>query len=103
MPLFCVLLIGSLFAGDIGIEVTDRPAAFVDLAKRARPFTRFDGATRAPIDGNGWPASDGQVVLFDLRPIRAWSPPADDPALFQPDMSGVYQIRFHGQAAVTNG
>lgn len=78
-----------------------RPSPFVDLAREARPFTKFDG-TAAPVDRNGWPLSDGQVVLFDERPVKAWAPPADDPALFQPDMSGAYQLSFTGQAVVTN-
>jgi hypothetical protein len=84
----------------IGVEVIDHPGAFVDVARRSRAFTANDGITPVPIDADGNPLSDGQVVIFDYRPIGSWDGPADDPAGFCPDMSGHYHLSFEGQAIV---
>jgi hypothetical protein len=98
---FATFLTTCVLAGaNIGIEVAARPSPFIDLAKEARRFTNLSGTAPAPLDAQGWPTTDGQVVVFDERPFGAWAPPVDDPASFQPDMSGVYRISFTGQAIV---
>ena len=79
------------------VEVIDNPAAFVDVAKRSRPFTEIDGITATPIDEHGGPTTDCQVVIFDHRPIPVWDPPVDDPIGIQPNMSGNH-LSFEGQA-----
>ena len=71
---------------------------FVDIAKGHRPMTLINSATLAPVDENGWPTTDAQTVLFDVRAVPAWAPPIDDPDQFQPDFSGVYKMSFQGQA-----
>ena len=88
------------FPGRIGVEVADQPTAFVDVAKILRRFQLSSNNANAPTDENGWPASDAYTVLFDYRAVPAWNPPIDDPAAFQPDMSGVYKLSFNGQAKV---
>jgi uncharacterized protein (TIGR03437 family) len=44
--------------------------------------------------------ADAQCVMFDVRPIFSWAPPADDPDLIQPDWSGAWALSFEGQAEV---
>lgn len=101
-----LLAIGSISAGysdRLGVEVDDRPTAFVDLAKRTREFQNIGKGDKAPVDSNGWPKGDCFTVLFDNRPAFAWAPPMDDPEKRQPDMSGDYQLSFNGTAQVTAG
>ncbi len=85
----------------LGVEVSDRPSAFVDIVKAMRPFLKVDSDARCPTDSSGWPMSDGRAVLMDDRPTMAWAPPIDDPEKRQPDESGTYSISFEGQADVT--
>jgi len=88
----------------VGLEAPEegsRSRAFVDLGRVFRPFTRLHSSDLAPVDRNGWPESDAEAVLFDIRPVPAWMPPIDDPEKFQPDWSGTYSLRFEGQATVT--
>lgn len=111
MVVACALLLLGLlpssqaaktYPDKIGLELSgigdggrDRP--FADLARTLRPWTTLDGQP-APVDKLGWPTTDAQTVLFDIRPFGAWAPPIDDPDAFQPDWSGVYPFEFTGQA-----
>src|SRR4051794_9169408 len=97
----------SPHAAKIGVELDGlgdgaRARPFADVAKTLRPWTTLDGQKPAPVDERGWPASDAQSVMFDIRPFAAWLGPdhIDDPARFQPDWSGVYLMSFKGQARV---
>lgn len=83
------------FPGQIGVEVDDRPLAFVNLQSEGQALIG------GPLDANGWPMSDCIAVVFDQRPIPAWAPPIDDPAQYQPDVSGTYLVSFQGQATLT--
>ncbi|HBY64557.1 MAG TPA: hypothetical protein DEH78_32455 [Solibacterales bacterium] len=87
------------FAGRIGIEVEgpnegSRSRAFVDLGRGFRPLT-------TPVDDRGWPTTDAQVLLFDIRPVAAWENNIDDPDRFSPDWSGRYAVSFEGRADLT--
>jgi len=104
--LTCTLLtcaVAQTYSGRIGVEITDQPTAFVDVAKILRPFQLASDNSNAPHDANGWPTTDAYTVLFDYRAVPAWAPPIDDPAAFQPDMSGTYKLSFNGQATVSFG
>jgi hypothetical protein len=96
----------SAIASMLGVELDglgdgSRSMPFVDLAKTLRPFTRLGKDEAASTDANGWPTSDCQTVLFDIRPIPAWNPPIDDPEAFQPDWSGTYKLSLSGQAVIS--
>ena len=100
----------TALASRIGVELDgvgdgDRARPFVDLAKTLRPWTLPDSQKDAPTDTQGWPTTDAQTVLFDIRPFGAWFGPdqIDDPARFQPDWSGTYHLFFHGQAQIRFG
>ena len=89
----------------IGVELAglgdgSRSMPFVDLAKTLRPFTSIGKGAAAPVDAQGWPTADCQTVLFDIRPVPAWSPPIDDPDAFQPDWSGTYKLSLVGRAEI---
>jgi len=103
--ILAVLLLSSAaaqpYAGRIGVEITDQPTAFVDVAKVLRQFQLASNEAPAPMDASGWPTTDAYTVLFDYRAVPAWAPPIDDPVAFQPDMSGTYKLSFNGQATVT--
>ncbi|AIE83896.1 hypothetical protein [Fimbriimonas ginsengisoli] len=86
--------------GPLGVEVSDHPSAFVDIAKRLRPFQQIGGDKPVPTDESGWPKGDGFTVLMDDRPTMAWAPPMDDPDHYQPDESGTYHLSFLGKADV---
>lgn len=95
------------YASRLGVELDGlgdgaRARPFVDVAKTLRPWTTLDGGKPAPVDERGWPTSDAQSVMFDIRPVAAWQGPEhiDDPQRFQPDWSGVYRMSFQGQARV---
>ena len=99
---------GSLSKGRIGVELDgigdgSRMKPFVDLAKTLRPFSQIGKGDPAPTDQNGWPTTDCQTVLFDIRPVPAWAPPIDDPDAFQPDWSGTYKLSLTGSAEIANG
>ena len=84
----------------IGAESSDRPTGFIDAFKdQGRLATNSSGAA-VPTDANGNPLSDATVVIFDDRPVPAWAPPIDDPAQYQPNMSGTYTMSFTGQAVL---
>ena len=82
-----------------GVGAGDRARTFVDLAKTLRPWTTPD-LQPVGLDEHGWPTSDAEAVLFDIRPFGTWKPPIDDPAKFQPDWSGTYKMKFNGQAVI---
>lgn len=95
------------FTDRLGLELEGlgdggRSKPFVDLARTLRPWTQIGNDARAPVDAMGWPTSDAQTVLFDIRPVAAWAPPTDDPDAFMPDWSGTYLGSFEGQARVTD-
>ncbi len=85
----------------LGVEVSDRPSAFVDLARVTRPFQLLGSEKPAPVDKNGYPTAPFWTVFMDDRPAFAWAPPMDDPAAFQPEESGTYKLVLKGQADVT--
>ena len=94
------------YRGKIGGEVESptegsRGRGFVDLGRGFRPWAPVSGSGAVPLDADGWPMSDAQTVLFDIRPVPAWAPPIDDPAMFQPDWSGTYRLSFSGQALLS--
>lgn len=111
ISLFCLLGAqgpAAVGAGKIGIELDglgdgSRSKPFVDVAKTLRPWTRIGNGEAAPVDAKGWPTSDAQTVLFDIRPFGAWAPPIDDPDAFMPDWSGTYRVSFTGQARLSVG
>lgn len=67
---------------------------------QGRLFLTPDQSTTAPTDANGWPTTDGLVVVFDNRPVPAWAPPIDDPTQKQPNCSGTYTVSFSGTATL---
>ena len=89
------------FPHQVGVEVSDRPSGFVDVGKTQRPFNDPSGKP-VPIDANGWPATDGLVVMMDDRAVPIWLGAADDPTSYQPDESGKYKVSFQGQAAIAD-
>jgi hypothetical protein len=97
--------IGQTFGDRLGIEIdgfgdSSRSRPFVDHARVHRPCTRLDSGDLAPRDADGWPMSDAQCVMFDVRAIPAWAPPIDDPAQYQPDWSGEWQLALEGEAEI---
>ncbi len=92
----------ATYPGQIGVEVADRPTGFIDAFKdQGRLFLDSSGNPVAT-DANGNPLSDGLAVIFDNRPVPAWTGIIDDPDQYQPDCSGVYTIVFQGQATLSN-
>lgn len=83
-----------------GIGDGSRSKPFVDLAMTHRPWTLPNSSEPAKTDAEGWPATDAETVLFDIRPFGTWAPPVDDPDRFMPDWSGVYSVSFKGQAQI---
>ena len=70
---------------------------FTDASKTMRSF---DGAA---LDENGYPLSDFQIVVFDMRPCCPWLGSVDDPAAFVPElMAGQYKLSFNGQANINS-
>jgi hypothetical protein len=85
----------------LGVEVGSRPPAFCDVMKESRPFTNPQG-NNTPVDDHGWPMTDGQVVVFDLRPAFAWAPPIDDPEKKIPKyLNGIWKLSFVGISNVS--
>src|SRR5271166_6114593 len=84
------VLRGQTYPTQIGTEASDRPTGFIDAFKDQGRLTVDSGGNPVPTDASGNPLSDGIVVVFDDRPTFAWAPPIDDPAQYQPDMSGLY-------------
>jgi fibronectin type 3 domain-containing protein len=92
----------ATFPGQIGVEVADRPTAFVDGFKnQGRLFIDASGNAVAS-DASGNPLADGIAVVFDNRPALAWIGVIDDPGEYQPDSSGTYLISFQGQATLSS-
>ena len=86
----------------IGVEVGSRPPAFCDVVKESRPFIDATTGKEVPFDSNGWPMSDGKLVVFDLRPAFAWAPPIDDPEKRIPKyLDGTWKLSFNGSANVS--
>lgn len=76
---------------------------FSDVMKTAGKPKKFPSpASNALTDANNWPLEDCQITFFDHRPFGAWAPPADDPALYVVDLSGVYTLTFTGQATISS-
>jgi hypothetical protein len=93
---------GQTYPTQIGTEASDRPTGFIDAFKDQGRLTVDSSGNPVPTDANGNPLSDGIVVVFDDRPTFAWAPPIDDPAQYQPDMSGLYTMSFTGQAVLSS-
>ena len=96
LPLLCAQTYRGSIGGEVEIGEGNRSRAFTDLAKTFRPFDS------TPIDGNGWPAADFDMLFFDIRPVAAWfgTDRIDDPEKYIPDWSGTYKLSFQGQAAI---
>jgi hypothetical protein len=98
---------GQTYPGKIGIGIGDGRALFLtDAAKTFREWRRFDVNEAAPLDPQGWPASDAWTVIFDFRPTNAWNFPGqfiDDPERYQVDVFGTYLLSFNGSADLTAG
>jgi hypothetical protein len=98
---------GQTYPGKIGIGIGDGRALFLtDAAKTFREWRRFDINEAAPLDAQGWPATDAWTVIFDYRPTNAWNFPAqfiDDPEQYQVDVFGTYLVSFNGSADLTAG
>jgi len=86
----------------IGTEASDRPTGFIDALKDQGRLTVNASGGAVATDASGNPLSDGIVVVFDDRPTPAWAPPIDDPAQYQPNMSGTYTVSFTGQAVLSS-
>ncbi|MBL4716417.1 MAG: T9SS type A sorting domain-containing protein [Bacteroidia bacterium] len=90
----------------IGINVSDddRNLFFIDVVKSSGSWEELDGNGNtigdAPIDSSGWPTTDFQMNLWDMRPLFAWVPPMDDPDSFQIDLGGTYKLSYMGQADI---
>jgi fibronectin type 3 domain-containing protein len=92
----------TTFPGQIGVEVGDRPTGFVDAFKDQGRLLIDSSGNPVATDANGNPLSDGIAVVFDNRPIPAWTGSIDDPDQYQPDCSGTYSISFQGQATLSS-
>jgi hypothetical protein len=90
------------YPNQIGTEASDRPTGFIDALKNQGRLTVNASGSAVATDASGNPLSDGIVVVFDDRPTPAWAPPIDDPAQYQPNMSGTYTMSFTGQAVLSN-
>jgi hypothetical protein len=103
ITLLCALAIATLplEAHHLGVELSDRPSAYIDLGPWARAFQKADGSGPAAVDSDGWPTEDAISVLMDDRAVPAWAPPLDDPSHFQPKEDGVYTLQFKGQATIS--
>ncbi|MFN3403338.1 MAG: Ig-like domain-containing protein [Cytophagaceae bacterium] len=76
---------------------------YPDVFKTAERLRKYPSTSSfANVDANGWPLEDFQVTFFDHRPFGAWAPPADDPDVYVPDLSGVYVLTFTGQANISS-
>ena len=90
---------GQTYPGKVGVSLEglsegSRSRPFVDAVITSRAWSQLNGQRLAPVDAHGWPTSDAQLVLFDVRPAFTWAPPIDDPDAFQPDFSGTYSMSF---------
>jgi hypothetical protein len=98
---------GQTYPGQIGLGLGDGRALFLtDAARTFREWRSFDADEAAPLDAQGWPASDAWTVIFDYRPTNAWNFPAqfiDDPERYQVDVFGTYLVSFNGSADLTAG
>ncbi|MGD0733387.1 MAG: fibronectin type III domain-containing protein, partial [Terracidiphilus sp.] len=112
IALFAILTVTALagsstlwsqtYPTQIGAESSDRPTGFIDAFKDQGRLTVNGSGDAVPTDSSGNPLSDGIVVVFDDRPVPAWAPPIDDPAQYQPNMSGTYTMSFSGQATLSS-
>ncbi len=95
-----------------------RSRAFVDAAKTLRGWEKIgDGrcpqsprtCDTAPQDDDGWPLSDAQTLIFDMRTWGAWwsgnenytcpnCPDGDEHVI---NLDGVYHLSFMGQAVIS--
>ena len=85
-----------LAAGAVGINLTS--LGYVDLMKETRPWTPL-GSSTLPVDANGWPMGDAQIVVLDERVNQSFNGP--DANAVQPDIGGTYHLSFQGKATVT--
>lgn len=101
LSLAAVAVAQTPYAKLVGVEVGG-DFMFVDVAKTLRPWTPVNDAKEVPTDGNFWPRSDCQSVMYDTRPVAEWAGTAevDDPAAYRPDMGGTYKLSLTGQAAI---
>jgi hypothetical protein len=98
---------GQTYPGKIGIGIGDGRALFLtDAARTFREWRSFGVNQAAPLDEQGWPATDAWTVIFDYRPTNAWNFPAqfiDDPERYQVNVFGTYLVSFNGSADLTAG
>lgn len=74
------------------VEVGGRPSTFCDVIKGSNPFKDEQGEA-VDVDESGWPKADGKMVVFDLRPTFAWSPPINNPEKKIPqNLDGVWKL-----------
>ncbi len=98
----CSTVWSQTYPTQIGAESSDRPTGFIDAFKDQGRLATNSSGDAVPTDANGNPLSDATVVIFDDRPVPAWAPPIDDPAQYQPNMSGTYTMSFTGQAVLSS-
>ena len=80
----------------LGVNVT--LPEFVDVMRSANPFTAMEGQKDFAADAQGWPKSDAQVVVYDVRVNQPWD--HSYPDAVDEDRSGAYHLSFLGQATV---
>ena len=89
----------SAYAPDMGINLGSprHGLTFVDAIKDTRGFQQI-GSGDVPVDENGWPTQDAEIVVNDLRnPFKA-----DDPEQYVMDISGTYHLSFSGIADISS-
>jgi fibronectin type 3 domain-containing protein len=96
------ILWSQTYPTQIGAESSDRPTGFIDAFKDQGRLFQDNSGNPVPTDASGNPLSDGIAVIFDDRPTPAWAPPIDDPAQYQPNMSGTYTMSFTGEATLSS-
>jgi len=85
-----------LAAGPLGIDLAST-LGYVDLMKESQAWQPLNSGT-LPLDANGWPLADAQIVVLDERVDQFYNGP--DPVAAQPDIGGTYHLSFQGQATV---
>jgi hypothetical protein len=107
----------SEYADQIGVSlgfVGERSLEFTDLALTMRQWETIDAedvcetddleCILVPTDENGDPLGDARTVFFDVRPFGSWFAdqlcPLCQDGDYQMDMSGIYKLRFVGQADI---
>ena len=87
-----------LAAGPLGINLAGT-MGYVDLMKETRPWTPLGGAATLPLDSQGWPQADAQIIVRDDR-VNQWynGPDPNAPAI---DIGGTYHLSFTGKATLS--